>query len=136
MKLIYPESETWLGSVDHVISGLLIDQSGVVEQEVLQRTLDSYLANLQNRRVLVKIDTEGHEYSVLQGAWSVVQRCRPLVIFECWGTETRQKLREFFRQSNYQLYRLPWSPTEGAAALTDRDFIDSAQTNFIAVPSN
>jgi FkbM family methyltransferase len=135
VELLYPESETWLGSVDRAVCGLQTDQTGVVEQKVWQRTLDSYLANLQNRRVLVKIDTEGHEYSVLQGAWSVVQRCRPLVIFECWGKETRQKLREFFRQGNYQLYRLPWSPTEQAAALTDGDFIDSTQTNFIAVPS-
>jgi FkbM family methyltransferase len=133
VRLTYPVTETWLGSVGGGFSGPPTNQGGTVEQEVQQRTLDSYMANFQNRRVLVKIDTEGHEHSILRGARIVVQTCKPLVIFECWRGEARQIVSELFRQSNYQLFHLPWSPTKEVAALTDGDFCTSAQTNFIAV---
>jgi FkbM family methyltransferase len=135
VKLVYPESETWLGSVDQAFHRVQEGQGRVVEQAVLQRTLDSYLTDLEDRRILLKIDTEGYECSVLRGARSVIHTCRPCVIFECWGEETRQEIHGFFRRNNYQLHELPWSPTQRAAALTNREFVDSTQTNFIAVPS-
>jgi FkbM family methyltransferase len=61
---------------------------------------------------LIKIDVEGHEFSVLQGAESVIIRDRPLLLFEyspAWsqvaGT-TLDMLKAFFKNLNYQLNAL------------------------------
>jgi hypothetical protein len=59
----------------------LLDRTGnqVVSQAVDVRTLDSY--ELQ-RLDLIKVDVEGHEFSVLEGARQTIERCRPSIIVE------------------------------------------------------
>ena len=59
---------------------------------------------------LIKLDVEGMEYEVLQGATLLIRGSRPTVCFEvnlsqlrAHGTSVR-KLESFFRSNNYRLY--------------------------------
>lgn len=46
-------------------------------------SLDNYFANEKNRIGAIKIDVEGHELSVLQGAKEVIASHSPLIVCEC-----------------------------------------------------
>lgn len=67
-------------------SGLKIRQYAIAHPiieniEVEVRTLDSLISN-EWHIDFIKIDVEGGEFDVLQGAVATLQRCRPLILFE------------------------------------------------------
>ena len=74
----------------------------IMEFEVCIDTLDSYIAKNPSKFPLpiaaIKIDTEGMEYDVLQGAVNTVQKFHPLIIV---GGDS-PKLREFFAEQGYK----------------------------------
>ncbi|MFN0031248.1 MAG: FkbM family methyltransferase [Flavobacteriales bacterium] len=81
--------------------------------EVEVRTLDSLLMNDARKIDLIKIDVEGGEYGVLQGATELLIRAHPLLIFEFgkgaseyYGT-TPAMIFEFLQQHEYNLHTLP-----------------------------
>jgi FkbM family methyltransferase len=53
--------------------------------------LDDY--NLDNVD-FIKIDVEGFETSVVQGAFETIRRCRPVILFECKGHGERYGFRD------------------------------------------
>lgn len=56
---------------------------------------------------IMKIDVEGHELSVLQGAVETIRRCRPRVLVELLETLAPgciEKARQFFEQLGYRGY--------------------------------
>ena len=74
--LVYPETETWLGST----SGEVISKfhsSSVAIKRVPIRMLDDYLCEMPIGELLVKLDVEGSEIEVLKGAsnsWIAARR--------------------------------------------------------------
>jgi len=73
-----------------------------------------------DRVALIKIDAEGHELSVLQGAQRLIERCHPRLIVE--GSETTEA---WLRERGYQIKRLEGSPNfvahyaaEGSSAVS------------------
>jgi FkbM family methyltransferase len=59
-----------------------IDSSGGSELEtVVMRRLDSFAEECRNVR-LIKIDVEGHEAAVIDGAREIIARDRPLIVLE------------------------------------------------------
>jgi FkbM family methyltransferase len=74
----------------------------VVSQRVDVRTLDSY----ELRRVdLIKVDVEGHEFSVLEGAGKTLERCRPNIVVEveeAHNPGSLSKVRGFLEQRGYR----------------------------------
>lgn len=58
----------------------------VTGREVEMRTLDSYeFSNID----LLKIDTQGHEWCIINGALESIKRCRPVVVFESDGKSSK-----------------------------------------------
>jgi FkbM family methyltransferase len=134
VTLKYPKEETWLGATDADTQARIGKERQLVAEDVEQRQLDSYLATLAGRRVLIKIDTEGNEYKVLLGAKQILLECRPLVIFEDTYTTSRGPLFELFSASKYEICELPWSPRAYSEPLSGDEFVSKRSTNFIAVP--
>jgi FkbM family methyltransferase len=135
VELIYPERETWLGSINTGVVGSLVSSQGTVRQPVELKRLDDYLSQIQRKRTLIKIDTEGNELAVLRGAMKVLREVRPAVVFECMGSGERTEVFAFFDAIHYRIYGLPWNPMRKDGALESSHFQASPALNFIAVPT-
>lgn len=107
--------------------------------EVSLVTLDEVLADVIDRIAFVKIDVEGHELSVLQGARRLVEASRPAFVIEIAdnpntpGARTQQVFA-WMKNLGYQpfIYRegklLPWE--EGSTAV-DCFFLTSERTRLL-----
>ena len=67
--------------------------------------LDTYLKDIDLDRIdLLKIDTEGSEYLILQGAGKVLKKDRPIVICETLFNLIEEKLESIFIELDYEFY--------------------------------
>jgi FkbM family methyltransferase len=94
---------------------------------VQQRSLDECLS-ATHEVDFIKVDVEGGELFVLQGALDLLSRCRPTILFEsthsgheAWGVQPEQ-LFDFLAAQRYAIY-LPRSFVCGGAALSRAEFI-------------
>ena len=100
-------------------------------------TLDSYFAdNLNNAPKVIKIDVEGHELGVLQGATKILSAVE-VVQFEFGGTDidSRTFFKDFwtfFKDNSFNLYRIG---PRGLILVNDYTETDEyfSFTNFIAL---
>jgi FkbM family methyltransferase len=97
-------------------------------KEIIQVTRldDAVSENPLSRLDVIKIDVEGAELKLLQGAAATLRRYRPLLLFEASDRTLRQQgasreeLLDYLRSQDYQLYLfdpysgLPASASEGA----------------------
>jgi FkbM family methyltransferase len=135
LDLHFPERETWLGSLDPDVVAELRGRLGVLTERVRVRTLDEFEPLFAGRRALVKIDTEGHEASVLDGATQTLTRHRPPVLFEVHGSHRRTEARRRFERLNYEVASLPILPDRPLLALSVDAFMRAKGDDFIAVPT-
>lgn len=87
--------------------------------KVITKTLDSY--NFDNIS-FIKIDVEGSEKEVLQGAINTIQKYRPVIVFECWIESTfqvyKKDLLEYMLSLDYNIY----------------DIVAQSWGNYLAIP--
>lgn len=81
-----------------------------LEEEITLNTLNEFVRRSQIIPNLIKLDVEGHELDVLQGALDVISDVQ-VIQFEFGGCnlDTRTTFQDFwylFRDRNYSLYRL------------------------------
>lgn len=101
--------------------------SGVKEIEAVQIvSLDDYLAARLKRLDLIKIDTEGFEDRVLNGARQLLRRFKPVVYIEL-STEFRDSSEQAVKILKEEGYRFEVEPDLSAAHTGD---------NFIARPAD
>lgn len=82
------------GSMQLMIPGGDTSPGASLEQSIMQReecatypvevvSLDEYFAARKQKISAIKIDVEGHEFAVLQGAKNIIEQDAPLLVFEC-----------------------------------------------------
>jgi FkbM family methyltransferase len=133
VELFYPAQETWMGTIEPNTVNRLSSNYELKKDIVLQRKLDDYFYEFSDDRVLIKIDTEGSEYSILKGSQKIMKQFKPKIIFECWIDGDRTKIYDLLTAQNYLIYHLPWSPNKISHALKSVEFLASRATNFIAM---
>jgi FkbM family methyltransferase len=135
-QLVYPERETWLGSLsDNVVSSLK-GRGSVRVQETQIKKLDDYFDDIPQGNIVIKIDVEGLELDVLQGAPRILSAHSPHIIFESNDRSIRPDLSKIFEKYNYDVYSLPWRPSTTAKPLRAAEFFSNAAHNFIAIINN
>ena len=133
VELVYPENETWLGSISvDVVSNLRKSDSLTIKQVQLKK-IDDYLPDIPHDKILVKIDVEGFEREVIQGASDLLTQYKPKIIFESNNGAMRRDCLELFADYGYSVFSLPWRPSSVLAALRSEEFLTSPATNFIAI---
>lgn len=121
-------------------SSLAAGRDKVVEIRVLGRRLDSVVK--RDDVDVIKLDVEGAELGVLRGATDLVDRCRPIIMYESGPADalgfTKQAMYAWFQNRDYQIFapnRL--AGTGGPIDLSG--YLDSHEyprrtTNYFAVP--
>lgn len=82
----YGDAEKYLLPENNIPSEELPNVKRKVEEEIVTlTTLDSFMEKIKNSRVdIIKIDTEGYEYYVLQGARKILESNPNMILFlEC-----------------------------------------------------
>ena len=69
-------------------------------REIETITLDSIASGVEENIKLLKIDVEGHEFKVLEGAKEVIANNRPHILIECYRYK-RQQLYKWAEENNY-----------------------------------
>lgn len=128
----FPETATWLGTLDPMVAERLNAEHALRQARVPTSTLDAYVRTHGLRPDLVKIDAEGSELRIVNGALETLHACRPLVIFECWPERAgREELSRLFREARYRVVDLPLPSSN---ALDMAQFVDSPRNDFLAAP--
>ncbi len=84
------------------------------EYLVKTTTLDEFIMAKEINTVdLIKIDVELHEPEVFEGAKLVMEKYKPIVIFEVLLPAVAEKLNRFFSQKDYLLFHLEPSSNSG-----------------------
>lgn len=98
-------------------------------------TLDSHFQS-DAPVALLKIDTQGFEWNVLQGAAKIIAQHRPVILFEHEdqyhgnALETRRRMAGFFDRAGYDLYL----PAEGLLNSLDFAAVTHLHDDVIALP--
>lgn len=112
----------------HIEVGTSLSDENSIQVRTI--TLDAIVEDARiNRLDAIKIDVEGFEWPVLQGARKTVERYRPHIIFEynqdysSRGGGSAVVLEEFFKELGYQLFRIE---RHGATAMAPGRWPNSA----------
>lgn len=134
--LVFPERDTWNGMISDKVTEDQLKQFGHVETtRVTLKKLDNYIAELEGKKLLLKIDVEGGELAVLKGASNILERVRPIIIFESNSEEGRSGLYSLLSSKKYNVQSLPWTDDADHRTILSQDaFRASAETNFMAAP--
>jgi FkbM family methyltransferase len=134
VELAVPGHQTYLGTVVDTVKSAWHDRPDVVLRTVPQVTLDGFAEAHGILPDLVKIDAEGSELAILEGAQAVLEQARPLVVLESWpDAEQRSRLFERLAGHHYGLAALSCAPDAGRA-LGRSAFLSSPAVNFLARP--
>lgn len=85
----------------------------------------------------IKIDVEGAELAALSGGTQLLDRCQPLILFECAKRslnnhgKTPQEMYDFFQSRGYQIF-IPQALATGQAALPYDRFTQALEYPFQA----
>jgi len=101
LRLIYSVNDHF--SATPSAKGYAVDEN----QDSIQvptRRLDDYVAELGRIPTLIKIDVEGAELSVLEGAQNTLASVRPILLVEVhdWGTNEAAKVLQFLSEFQYE----------------------------------
>jgi FkbM family methyltransferase len=136
--LTSPQDESWLGSVHEGMEWEALSSKTLIRREVKQTSLDSYLPEAKGRLILVKIDVEGHELEVLQGARQMLLNHDCLVVFEHSQEKKsgRTLIHQLLTSLDYQIYNLESLLEEKSLPLDQESFLALPGNNHLALKKN
>lgn len=73
----------------------------------LEKLLDSQYGQWINKLSFIKIDTEGYDKEIIRSVSNLLQRCKPVVLAECFGGLTAAERKELFdllADKGYELF--------------------------------
>lgn len=130
--LTFPEKDTWLGSLTKEYTSTINTFDKVKSIEIDVITLDNYTKSKNIIPDFIKIDTEGFEINVIEGAKKLLQNNPTIITFECVKEDEKKQLFDQFDSINYQIHELQ---NISSKSLDKNDFIQSEYVNFLAIDS-
>lgn len=101
----YRNPQAWHTGHNLSGAGSVIPIENAFPYRVPTMTVDDYAKNHPHDVIdLIKMDTEGNEPAILDGAHSTLQRLKPIVICEMLFGQNEAKLEAIFRNHGYLFY--------------------------------
>jgi FkbM family methyltransferase len=73
------------------------------KQTIVTESLDGWASRLKGGNIaLIKIDVEGHEYAVVEGARKTIMRSRPFITVEVLGESRIDRINEMLFETDYR----------------------------------
>ncbi len=130
--LTFPEKDTWLGSITKEYISTMNTFEKVKNIEIDLITLDNYTKSKNLIPDFIKIDTEGFEINVIEGAKKLLQNNSIIITFECIKKDEKKQLFDSFDAIGYQIHELQ---NISPKFLSKKDFIESKYVNYLAINS-
>ena len=100
--------------------------------------LDDLFSDTSDPVLLIKVDTQGTEFDILQSAAKTVEKFRPTIIFELEDryfqdserVQAKKTLQEFFDNLNYQLFNV----SKGLKFFPKLDITQNYHGDILALP--
>lgn len=129
-ELVAPIRDNTIGTIDQRSSAAILNgRDRVRRQTVDVLPLDYFHERAAGKRVLIKIDTEGHELQVLLGAARFLQDRSTIVVFESLqGDPTRERLYSLLSQFGMTVS----TGRRPNRTLSRDEFVSSWGRNFVA----
>lgn len=126
-----------------ILEGSLSPEENVFQELVPAVTLDSLIPIITaaGKDIILKIDVEGAEWLVFQGAENFINSFRPVVVFEnlpfkhdSIKEELQRTISDFFNKKNFKLYVIDEESSSllKIASIYNRD--EYMKTNYLAMP--
>ena len=110
-------------------------------EKIQLETLDELLQTQNNIALdIIKIDVEGAELKVLEGAAATISAFQPTIVIEYSETTSidagynREKMLEKFRMPGYVVYGIAEDPND-FRLIAEKDFASELISNLIIVPN-
>jgi FkbM family methyltransferase len=111
------------------MSSIVLESDGeLVDEKIIITSIDKYFSNIRESINLIKIDTEGYESQVLNGAVKTINLHRPIIYIELGGGKflpSSKKAIKFLLDNNYAI----------SIVEEDLEFLP-AGTNFTVFPNH
>lgn len=65
--------------------------------------MDDLMVDKLPRIDLIKIDVEGAEHLVIEGAMKTIKKFKPKILFEAWNEENLNKVTKLLSKLNYKV---------------------------------
>jgi FkbM family methyltransferase len=119
LQLIYGVEEQF--SATPSVGGYAVEGDRV-SIKVPTRRLDDYVAGLGRAPDFIKIDVEGAELAVLEGARRTLAAVRPILLVEIhgWGTDQSEKVLQMLSELHYDTYVVGRKGRERVVLCTSR----------------
>ena len=136
VDITFPERDTWLGSTNPAVTDQIAREHGGTMETVRvpQTTLDAFVQKDGRLPDLIKVDTEGNEAAILEGARETLRSSHAWVIFESWREAERAGLLAFFEGLGYRICALPLVHSRPPELLDEAKLRKWPGTNLIALP--
>ncbi|MGI0483606.1 FkbM family methyltransferase, partial [Geminocystis sp. CENA526] len=125
VTLTYPKGQEWLATIGTPIIQNQQKQEYLQSNEIKIACLDNFQLNYKN--ALLKIDTEGHELSVLNGAYKSKINESFGIVFESNVTQDRDQIMSIANKLDFCILELRLTKLR---LLNSDQFIASTATNF------
>ncbi len=122
----------WGSLTDHSYYDSWLSEKKTVKMEV--DTLDNIFEDYHRRIAFIKIDTEGNEFNVFQGAKNILFQHRPVICFEVnlifwsYNNYSISDMFDFLKDCGYTLHILK------NGSLKPFDYLDRTLVNLFAIP--
>jgi hypothetical protein len=90
---------------------------------------------MKQGKILLKIDTVGHEACVLRGMQKILAERKPWIIFESYKDATRAEIFNLLTNALMGIHNLSLDPHTASTPLSHEGFLSAIATNFIARPT-
>jgi FkbM family methyltransferase len=132
----YISANSYMSSLDRA---WLADNGPIREIEVPVTTFDDWISKrpeLAQRPSVIKIDVEGAELQVLEGAREYIGRRRPPIICEiATNSGIRARIWDYCQSLHYGIHSIHAATAQRAPAIARSSFTDLAtETNFLLAP--